>query len=423
MHSNAAVDLAPGAPVAQEPTLRAPHGVALAELSLAMGGFALGTGEFASMGLLPQVAHGVGISIPEGGHVISAYAVGVVVGAPLITVLLAKAPRRVMLIGLMVVFALGNLATAMAPTYLPLIGARFLAGLPHGAYFGLAALVAAELAGPGGRAQAVGRVMLGLSVANVIGVPAATWLGQALGWRAAFLVVAGLGFLTSALVTVFVPVIPVHKEASPLRELSGLKRLQIWLTLAIAAVGFGGMFAVYSYITPTLTLVAHVPLSQVPLYLSLMGMGMIAGSLVGGWCADRDLVGSILGGLLWSGAMLALFTVASANPWSAAVDLFLMGGVIAVVPALQTRLMDIAAEAQTLAAALNHSAFNIANALGAWLGGVAIAAGYGWTSPAWLGAGLALAAVPILGLSVLLERRNGAAAGVRSSAGGRYLGH
>lgn len=430
MQSNSAADLAPRAPAvtapdveAKEPTIRAPFGAGLAELALAMGGFALGTGEFASMGLLPSVARGVGISIPEGGHVISAYAVGVVIGAPLITVLLAKAPRRVMLIGLMAVFALGNLASALAPAYLPLLAARFLAGLPHGAYFGIAALVAAELAGPGGRAQAVGRVMLGLSVANVIGVPAATWFGQVLGWRAAYLVVAGLGLLTSTLVTLFVPVIPVHGEASPLRELRGLKRLQIWLTLAIAAVGFGGIFAVYSYITPTLTQVAGVPLSQVPLYLSLMGIGMIAGSLVGGWFADRALLGSILGGLLWSGAMLALFTITSARPWSAAVNLFLMGGVIAVVPALQTRLMDIAAEAQTLAAALNHSAFNLANALGAWLGGVVIAAGYGWTSPAWLGAALALAAVPFLGLSVLLERRNGAPAAGRSSADVRYLRH
>src|ERR1700758_4159162 len=281
MQSNAAVKMAPPAPAlddeAQEPTLRAPHGATLAELALAMGGFAIGTCEFASMGLLPSIAHSVGISIPEGGNVISTYALGVVVGAPLIAVLFAKAPRRALLIGLMVLFAQGNAATALAPTYLPLLAARFLAGMPHGAYFGIAALVAAELAGPGRRAQAVGRVILGLSVANVIGVPAATWFGQILGWRAAFLVVAGLGLLTSVLVTLFVPVIPVHKEASPLRELAGLKRPPIWLTLAIAAVGFGGLFAVYSYITPTLTLVAHVPLAQVPFYLALLGMGMIAG--------------------------------------------------------------------------------------------------------------------------------------------------
>jgi DHA1 family inner membrane transport protein len=390
---------------AEEPEVRAPHGAALAELALATGGFALGTGEFAAMGLLPGAAHSVRVSIPTAGHMISAYALGVVLGAPIITVLMAKAPRRAMLIGLMIVFALGNAATAAAPGFLPLVAARFLAGLPHGAYFGIAALVAAGLAGPQGRAKAVGRVMLGLSVANVIGVPFATWLGQWLGWRAAFLAVCGLGLLTSALVALFVPVIPVHDEASPMRELAGLKRPQVWLTLAVAAVGFGGLFAVYSYITPALTRVTGAPLASVPLFLSVIGLGMVAGSLVGGWLADRALMASILGGLVWSGVVLAAFGVAAARPWTALADLFLMGGVVAIVPALQTRLMDTAGDAQTLAAALNHSAFNLANALGAWLGGLAIAAGFGWTSTGWIGAALALAAVPILALSVMLDRR------------------
>lgn len=390
---------------AQEPPASAPYGAALAELALAVGGFALGTGEFASMGLLPSAARGVGVSITAAGHMISAYALGVVVGAPLITVLMAKAPRRAMLIGLMVVFALANVATALAPTFAPLVVARFLAGLPHGAYFGIAALVAAGLASNGGRAQAVGRVMLGLSVANVVGVPFATWLGQDLGWRTAFFAVGGLGLLTAALVAVFVPVIPVHSAASPMRELGGFKHVQVWLTLAVAAVGFGGLFAVYSYITPTLIQVTGVKLAGVPLFLSVIGLGMIAGSLIGGWFADRALMASVLGGLLWSGAVLALFTVASAHPWSAALDLFLIGGGIAVVPALQTRLMDTAQDAQTLAAALNHSAFNLANALGAWFGGLSIAAGFGWSSTGWIGAGLAVSAIPILGLSAALDLR------------------
>ncbi len=402
----ASAHMSVAAPIdAREAPSAAPYGVGLAELALAMGGLALGTGEFAAMGLLPSVANGVGVSIPNAGHLISAYAVGVVVGAPVITVLMARAPRRAMLIGLMVLFALANAATALAPSYLPLLLARFVAGLPHGAYFGIASLVAAGLAGPNGRAQAIGRVMLGLSVANVIGVPAATWFGQALGWRASFICVAVLGLLTSALVTIFVPVVPVDASASPLRELGGLRRAQVWFTLAIAAVGFGGLFAVYSYITPTLTQIAHVPLTQVPLYLSLLGVGMIAGSLVGGWCADRALMASILGGLIWSGAVIGLFAITSANPWSAAVNVFLIGGSIAVVPALQTRLMDAAPGAQTLAGSLNHSALNLANALGAWLGGAAIAAGYGWTSPAWLGAALALAAIPIFAVAVAFESR------------------
>lgn len=396
---------------AQAPPARAPHGTALAELALAVGGFALGTGEFASMGLLPSAASDVGVSIPTAGHMISAYALGVVLGAPLITVLMAKAPRRAMLIGLMIFFALANVATALAPTFAPLVAARFIAGLPHGAYFGIAALVAAGLASDGGRAKAVGRVMLGLSVANVVGVPFATWLGQGLGWRTAFLAVGGIGLLTAALVTVFVPVVPVARGASPMRELSGFKHVQVWLTLAVGAVGFGGLFAVYSYITPTLVHITGVKLSTVPLFLSVIGLGMIAGSLIGGWLADRALMASILGGLLWSAAVLALFTLASAHPWSAAADLFLVGGGIAVVPALQTRLMDTARDAQTLAAALNHSALNLANALGAWFGGLSIAAGFGWSSTGWIGAGLAASAIPILGLSAALElraRRRGA---------------
>jgi DHA1 family inner membrane transport protein len=190
-----------------------------------------------------------------------------------------------------------------------------------------------------------------------------------------------------------------------MRELAGLKRPQVWLTLAVAAVGFGGLFAVYSYITPALTRVTGAPLASVPLFLSVIGLGMVAGSLVGGWLADRALMASILGGLVWSGVVLAAFGVAAARPWTALADLFLMGGVVAIVPALQTRLMDTAGDAQTLAAALNHSAFNLANALGAWLGGLAIAAGFGWTSTGWIGAALALGAVPILALSVMLDRR------------------
>ena len=402
---------------AKEPPARAPYGTALAELALAVGGFALGTGEFASMGLLPSAAHDVRVSIPTAGHMISAYALGVVVGAPLITVLMARAPRRAMLIGLMVVFALANVATALAPTFAPLVAARFLAGLPHGAYFGIAALVAAGLASKGGRAQAVGRVMLGLSVANVVGVPFATWLGQDLGWRAAFFAVGALGLLTAALVTVFVPAIPVDSGASPMRELGGFKQVQVWLTLAVAAVGFGGLFAVYSYITPTLVHVTGVKLSTVPLFLSVIGLGMITGSLVGGWLADRVLMASILGGLLWSAAVLALFTLASAHPWSAAAVLFLIGGGIAVVPALQTRLMDTAKDAQTLAAALNHSALNLANALGAWFGGLSIAAGFGWSSTGWIGAVLAALAIPIFGLSAVLDLRARRGGGRRRAVG------
>jgi DHA1 family inner membrane transport protein len=358
------------------------------------------------MGLLPYVAKGVHVSIPRMGHMISAYALGVVIGAPLITILLAKAPRRLMLIGLMAFFALGNLMSALAPSYGLMILARFMAGLPHGAYFGVASLTAASLVPPNRRAQAVGRVMLGLSVANVIGVPLATGLGQTLGWRAAFVAVAALGLLTALLVRLFTPKIAAEDGAGARRELGAFRRPQVWLTLGVVGVGFGGMFAIYSYITPTLVHVTGLPATTVPLLLSVIGLGMIAGSLIGGWFADRSLIGTIFGVLIWNAVVLGGFMLAAHNVWAVTADLFLMGTGIAVVPALQTRLMDVAGDAQTVAAALNHSAFNIANAVGAWLGGLAIAAGLGWASTGGVGAGLALGGIVLMGVAVAVERRS-----------------
>ncbi len=389
---------------APRPPVVAPHGVRLAELALATGGLALGTGEFASMGLLPYVAASDKVSIPTMGHMISAYALGVVIGAPVITVLLAKAPRRIMLIVLMSLFALGNLLSAWAPSYPLMVLARFLAGLPHGAYFGVASLVAASLVPANKRAQAVGRVMLGLSVANVIGVPLATGLGQAVGWRSAFLVVAVLGLLTAGLVRLFTPEIAADAGASARRELSVFARPQVWLTLGVAAVGFGGVFAVYSYITPTLVHVTHLPAAATPLLLSVIGVGMIVGAMAGGWLADRAQTAAIFAMLGWSALVLGGFALAAHSVWSVTPNLFLVGCCIAVVPALQTRLMDVAGEAQTIAAALNHSAFNVANALGAWLGGVGIAAGLGWASTGMVGAALALGGLVIMAVAVAVER-------------------
>jgi DHA1 family inner membrane transport protein len=382
-----------------------PHGAGLGQLALAVGGLAIGTGEFAAMGILPSVASDVGVTIPEAGHMISAYALGVMVGAPAIAIAFARAPRRALLIGLMIAFLVGNALSASAPSHLSLIAARFLAGLPHGAYFGVAMLLAAAMVPHGRRAQAVGNVLLGLSVANVVGVPLATWLGQAFGWRATFVAVAVLAALTAALVRLLTPEVVPDASTSARRELGALARPQVWLTLGVAAIGFGGVFAVYSYVTPTLTEVSGLPLGLVPTMLGLLGLGMIAGNLMGGRLADRALKATMVGCLVWSAASLGLFTVASANPWTAALNLFLIGGCIAMGPALQTRLMDVAGDAQTLAASLNHSAFNLANALGAWLGGAAIAAGYGWTSPGWVGAGLALAGLLILFVSFRLDER------------------
>ena len=367
-----------------------PLGVAAAELSLALGGFALGTGEFASMGLLPNVARDLEISVPMAGHMISAYALGVVIGAPVIAATFARVPRRAMLIGLMVLFALGNLASAAAANYGSILAARFLAGLPHGAYFGIASLVAASLVPPNKRAQAVARMMLGLSVANVLGVPFATWVGQIAGWRAAFGVVAALGLLTAALCRLSLRPMPAAEGAGPLRELSALRRPQVWLTLGIAAIGFGGVFAVYSYITPLLTNVTGTSEAAVPVLLAIIGAGMIAGSLFGGWLADQGIMRAIGLLLLLNMVTLGLFAISAHSLAAVTVNMFMMGFAgLAIGPALQTRLMDVAADAQALAAALNHSAFNTANALGAWLGGMSIAAGFGWTSTGPIGALLA----------------------------------
>ena len=378
----------------------------LAEFTLALGGFALGTGEFASMGLLPNIARDVGVAVPEAGLAISAYALGVVVGAPVIAAVSAKAGRRAMLIGLMLAFALANVMTAVSPGFRVLLVARFLAGLPHGAYFGFAALAAASMAPPNGRAKAVGRVMLGLSAANVVGVPLATWAGQWLGWRAAFALVVAIALATAALSRLCLAAMPAHELASPLRELGGLRRPQLWLTLGITAVGFGGLFAVYSYITPTLVQVTGVAEATVPLFLILSGVGMVAGSLFGGWLADRGLLRAI--GLMLGLDMLVLLAIPVVAHWPVpmAAALFLMGfSALALAPALQTRLMDVAGPSQGIAASLNHSAFNTANALGAWLGGMTVAAGFGWTATGPLGAGLAVCGFLVLLVSAMVQRR------------------
>jgi DHA1 family inner membrane transport protein len=377
----------------------------LAILALALGGFGIGTNEFVAMGLLPEIATSYNISEPTAGHVISAYALGVVIGAPLIAALTARVPRKVLLLSLIAVFTLGNVATIVAPTYESLIVARFVAGLPHGAFFGIAALVAARMLGPGNRAKAVAQVMTGLTVATVIGVPVASWLGQALGWRSAFGLVVIIGLITLSAIALWLPNIGATHSSSPLTELGALKRPQVWLALAVGMVGFGGMFAVYTYVATTLTDVSGLSRALVPLALMVFGAGMVVGNIVGGRMADRSVIRSLYATISALGVMLAVFVVASHNPVTALVLLFGIGAAgAAIAPALQTRLMDVAADAQTLAAALNHSALNIANASGAWIGGLVIAAGFGYTAPAAAGAALAAIGIVVLTFSVLLQR-------------------
>ncbi|WEX77866.1 MFS transporter [Sinorhizobium numidicum] len=379
--------------------------VSPAEIALAVGGFGIGTGEFAIMGLLPQVAEDVAVSVPMAGTVISAYALGVVVGAPLIAVIAARYARFQVLLVLMALFALGNFASAIAPDFHTLVAARFLAGLPHGAYFGVAALVAAGLAAPNQRARAVGRVMMGLTIATLFGTPLVAWFGQALGWRTAFAIVGGISLVTMLLTWLHVPKDKGDTQATPLRELGALGKLQVWLLLGICAIGCGGMFAVFSYITPALTEVAGVSLRNVPIMLSVFGAGMILGNIVGSRLADWSLQRAIGIAIAFNVFAYVLFYLTMTNPWVAIVNVLLIGGGFAVVPGVQTRLMDVSGEAQTLAAALSHSAFNLANALGAWLGGLSIAAGYGWTSTGLVGAVLGIAGFGIFLASALVDRR------------------
>ena len=364
--------------------------VALSLTALALGGFGIGTTEFATMGVLPDIADGVHTTIPSAGHLISAYALGVVVGAPLLALAGAKLPRKALLLLLMAAFTVGNFASAVAPTYETLMAARFVSGLPHGAYFGIASIVGASLVAPSRRGWAVSMMMMGLTVANVLGVPLSTVLGQGLGWRWTFVLVTVIGVLTVLAITAFVPAVAALPGASAARELGALRSRQVWLTLLTGAVGFGGFFAVYSYITPTLTDLSGYRESAVPIVLALFGLGMTLGNLVGGRLADWSIDRTIFLGLASVAVVLATFTVTAHAVVPAALTVFVLGGCgSAMIPALQTRLMDVAGDAQALAAAANHSALNVANALGAWLGGVVIDAGHGYTSPAWVGVGLA----------------------------------
>lgn len=372
--------------------------------ALAMGGFAIGTTEFATMSLLPYFSVALGIDAPTAGHVISAYALGVVAGAPIIAMFGARLPRRNLLIGLMAAFAVANALSAFAPSYGAMLVFRFLSGLPHGAYFGVAALVAASLVPSARRAQAMSRVMAGLTIATVIGVPVANWIGQAVGWRWGFGIVALLAVITAVLVWWFAPQDRGDPAASPMRELGALGRRQVWLTLGVGAIGFGGLFAVYTYVASIMLAVTGLSAAMVPLILGIFGLGMTIGNLGAAWFADRALIPTAAGMLGWSALSLAIFPFAAGNVWTLSVAAFAigLGGGLGVV--LQARLMDVAGGAQTLAAALHHAAFNAANALGPWLGGLAIAAGYGWTAPGWVGSLLALGGLAILGIAVADDR-------------------
>jgi DHA1 family inner membrane transport protein len=382
----------------------------LAEFSLALGGFGIGTSEFVIMGLMNRVADDLAVSVPQAGYAISSYALGVVVGAPLIASLAARAPRRGLLIALMLMFALGNVASAMAPGFASFVGLRFLAGLPHGAYFGVAALVAAGAVPVDQRARAVSRVMLGLTVAILIGAPLGTWAGNLFGWQIAFAAVGVNALITALCIRLWVPVQPVDELASPLRELSALFKSRVLMTLAVACFGCGGMFAIFSYVMPTLTHQAGMNEALGPLVLVVFGLGTLLGNVVGGRAADKNLMRAIPIILVWCAVIQGLFYFTASNVWTGLVSVALVGTSIALAPALQTRLMDVAEDAQTMAASLNHAAFNGANALGAWLAGLAISAELGWSSTGLVGTALALCGLVLFALGQRLEKRGRSAA-------------
>ncbi|MEU6170546.1 MFS transporter [Streptantibioticus parmotrematis] len=374
----------------------------LALLALAISAFGIGTTEFVMMGLLPNVAADLHTSVPTAGYLVSAYALGVVVGAPLLTAVGSRLPRRRMLVVLMAVFTVGNLASALAPGYGTLLAARFLAGLPHGAFFGVGAVVAARLVDEGRGARAVARMFLGLTVANVVGVPVATLLGQHLGWRATFAVVAVIGLAAMAALAVLLPELPAERRHSGgLRaEVGALGDRRVVLGLLTTVLGFAGVFAVYSYLASMLTRVTGVSAAMVTVVLALFGVGMTLGALIAGPLTDRAPRPTLYGALGALAVVLALFPYAMRHTATALVAVVLLGLVgFATTTPLQMIVMRHARHAPTLASASNQAAFNLANAGGAWVGGATIAAGLGWTSPAWAGAGLAAVglAVAVLG--------------------------
>jgi DHA1 family inner membrane transport protein len=367
------------------------------------------------MGLLPNIAQDLLPTVfaasheqanSQAGFMVTAYALGVVIGAPTVAAVSARFPRRTLLAWLLVAFTLATVASALLPTFGLVLVARFVAGLPHGAYFGVAALVAASLMGPGRRARGVALVLGGLTVANIVGVPAITRLGQVAGWRIAYLSVAALFALTLVAVLLAVPWQAGDPHATIKRELKAFGRIQVWFALLIGSVGFGGFFAVYTYIAPLVTEVTKLPASFVPIVLVVAGVGMTIGNFIGGHTADRNIMGSLF--LFFGTFALSLLGIAltASTPVGLLIFVFLVSGsASALSPAIQTRLMDVAGDSQTLAAAVNHASLNLGNSLGAFLGGAAIAAGLGYVAPAWVGLVLCVPGVALALGSVGLDRR------------------
>lgn len=374
-------------------------------LALAVGAFGIGVTEFAPMGLLPVIARDLQVSIPAAGLLISAYALGVMIGAPLMTLTTGRVPRRTLLIGLAGIFTAGNLLAAVSDSYAMLLVARVLTSFNHGAFFGVGSVVAAGLVAPERRASAVASMFMGLTIANVVGVPLATWAGEHLGWRASFWGIAGLGVLTMAALRLTLPALAAPESGNVFAELRVLTRKQVLGALALTVVGSSAMFTVFTYITPILREATHASLGFITAMLMLYGLGLTAGNWLGGRFADRSVDRTLLITLASLSAILIAFALLMPQAGPSAVLIFLWGvASFALVPPLQVRVMTAAADAPNLASAVNIGAFNLGNAFGAALGGGVIAAGLGYPAVA-----LAGAATSLIGLVALWATSGGKA--------------
>ncbi|EIM93326.1 major facilitator transporter [Paraburkholderia hospita] len=373
-------------------------------LALAISAFAIGTTEFVIMGLLPEVAKDLAVSLPSAGLLVSGYALGVAVGAPLLAVVTSKMPRKLALQLLMGVFIVGNVLCAIASDYSVLMIARVVTSFAHGSFFGIGAVVAASLVPQEKRASAIALMFTGLTLANVLGVPFGTFIGQQFGWRAAFWIVAAFGVLSLAGVTALVPNRHDTGPASLGHEVRVLKDPQVWIALTMTVLGFGGVFVVFTYIAPILEQVSGFTPHGVTLILVLFGVGLTVGNTIGGKLADRSLMPSLMGILIALAVVMAVFAHTSHSQIAAAVTVFIWGiAAFATVPPLQMRVVEKAKAAPNLASTLNIGAFNVGNAGGAWLGGLAISHGYGLDALPYVAALVALAALALTWIAARMD--------------------
>ncbi|AOX66434.1 MFS transporter [Curtobacterium sp. BH-2-1-1] len=377
-------------------------------IALALGGFGIGLTEFVITGLLPEVAADYGVTETTAGWLVTGYALAVIVGALGLTAATTRLPRKPVLIGLLVLFVIGNTLSALAPAYGVMMLGRVIAALCHGAFFGIGSVVASNMVAKEKRASAVALMFTGLTASNVLGVPFGTFLGQALGWRATFWTIAAIGVVALVGVALLVPTVRSADAAVPSlrRELGAFRSGQVWLSLGITVLGYGGMFGAFTYIAYTLTSVSGFSSGAVPWLLIVFGIGLFVGNFAGGKLASRSIDGTLLVVLVVLTVVLAVFAAVAASPVLTVIALVLMGAFgFATVPALQTRVMQYADHAPTLASGANIAAFNLGNALGAWIGGLTIAAGLGYTSPIWAGAGITAAAVVLTSVAAATARR------------------